>query len=165
MRAKHADKATPNAKIAYAVLCAESYALAQKPEADWKPLFEKLWEAPASAPMNRWGEWADDFIEMVPEFLYAGDAYEDGDFYWLSRDLYDVLVPLEADMPTKWNDLLAAIQLAALQYIDGEDDPTGLAEEAYEDIENALLAAHVELPKVDLAIIDRKNAKSFSRIL
>ena len=58
-------------RIAYGIMCAESYALSKFPDRDWKPLFQVLWGI--SSDEVYWDEWASDVIDRFPEMVLSDD--------------------------------------------------------------------------------------------
>lgn len=78
-------------RIAYGIMCAESYALSKHPERDWRPLFRVLWGI--SQDDVYWDEWASDVIDRLPEVVNSEDPrdYEELDPEMLAqfRKLYE----------------------------------------------------------------------------
>ena len=94
-------------RISYVIMCAENYALATWPGRDWAPLFEKLWSI--DLPDTLFDEWAQQVVELIPEFLFEFENYESSDFECLSEEGYDRFCALECDTDEAWNKLLNII--------------------------------------------------------
>lgn len=71
-------------RAAYAVMCAERYALAKYPGKDWKPFFTWMWQLTSVC----FDEWYYRFMEILPEYLYEFDNYKDADFDYLTEEQY-----------------------------------------------------------------------------
>ena len=79
-----------NGRMAYIILCIERYLLVKYPHKDWSKLSKIMWQA-TSEP---WDEWMDTFIEIIPQYLFEFDSYEEADFEELSENDYDYFVEL-----------------------------------------------------------------------
>lgn len=79
-----------NGRMAYIILCIEKYLLEMYPEKDWKELSKRMWKATSEA----WDEWMDSFIEIIPQYLFEFDTYEDSDFEELSEEEYKFFIDL-----------------------------------------------------------------------
>jgi len=85
-----------NGRMAYAIMCLESYVLAKYPDRDWKAVFEKLWEATGDVYWDTWSCWVND---MLPECLFEFPSYQESDFSKLDEKTYDKLCNLTRDLP------------------------------------------------------------------
>ena len=79
-----------NGRMAYAILCIEKYVSTLYPDKDWSPLSKKMWEVTCES----WDEWIDTFIEVIPQYLFEFDSYEESDFENLTKDEYELFVEL-----------------------------------------------------------------------
>lgn len=86
-------------RMAYVILCAERYALAKKPEADWRPVFRDLW---GIAEDILWDEWSDRVIDLLPEYIYELDSYDSDEFTWLDENGFAQLKELYDGMGDPW---------------------------------------------------------------
>lgn len=91
-------------RIAYGIMCAESYALSKYPDRDWRPLFQALWGI--SRDDVYWAEWASDVIDRLPEMVLSDDPrdYEDTD-----SGVLDQCRALYQGMPEAFNRILSSI--------------------------------------------------------
>lgn len=77
-------------RMAYTILCVEKYLLDKYPDKDWKELSSRMWKVTSVA----WDEWIDEFIEIIPQYLFEFDNFEESDFEELSKEDYDYFVKL-----------------------------------------------------------------------
>lgn len=52
-------------RMAYVIMCAERYALAKKPNVEWRPVFKDLWSI---AEDVMWDDWSDRVMDLLPEW-------------------------------------------------------------------------------------------------
>lgn len=90
-------------RFAYAIMCAERYAVAKYPEKEWKPLFTWMWKGTS----DYFDEWYYRFMEILPEYLYEFDNYEDAEYEYLSEEDYNYYVEFLNDIDKKMERLLA----------------------------------------------------------
>lgn len=90
-------------RMAYVIMCAERYALAKKPNAEWRPVFKDLWSI---AEDVMWDDWSDRVMDLLPECIYKIDAYDPDEFSWLDEDGFKQLKKLYADMGDDWAHIL-----------------------------------------------------------
>lgn len=135
-------------RVAYAILCAENFALDKKPEANWSPLFAKLWEVLSNV---YWDEWSWEFTDMIPEYLTEFPNYEESGFEYLTEPVYDKLLKLYEGMPAGWNSLLSDLNRLVLVLGHDCDDPEEEAADLIPAIEDILSTEGVSLPTENLA--------------
>ena len=115
------------------------------PDTDWSILSERMWDVTNSY----WDEWDDSFIEIIPEFLFEFDTYDDSDFENLSREDYDYFSNLLKDRDSSLNNLL--LKLHELQTVYCYSSTEGDGAEASEIVLSAteiLTDNNVELPDI-----------------
>lgn len=89
-------------RIAYSIMCAEKYAITKYPNKDWKRLFSWMWESTSSYL----DDWYYKIIEILPEYLYEFNNYEESNFEYLSQKDYTYFYHLLKDIDENMNDLL-----------------------------------------------------------
>lgn len=134
-------------KVVYTILCTETYALKQKPQADWTPLFERIWHVTSG---GYWDEWSYEFTEIIPECIFEFPDYESSDLSYTSENEYKKLIALYAGMPESWGALLETLDRLVLILGYDCDDPEGEAAELVPAIESILAAEGISLPTEDL---------------
>lgn len=82
--------------ICYAVMCGERVALAAKPDAKWRWVFDEFWRI---AAVTNWEEWVDRVVDLVPCFVEELDAYGPAEFDWIDERQFEALKELYSDMP------------------------------------------------------------------
>lgn len=129
-------------RIAYGIMCAESYALTKYPDRDWRPLFQVLWGI--SRDDVYWDEWASDVIDRLPETVLSDDPrdWEETDAEVLER-----CRALYRGMPEAFNRILSGIvdieEADAYTVVEGYG---AAALESLQDVIDVMRAEGVELP-------------------
>lgn len=129
-------------RIAYGVMCAESYALSKHPERNWRPLFQVLWDI--SQDDVYWDEWASDVIDRLPEVVNSEDPR---DYEELDPAMLEQFRKLYEGMPDAFNRILACI--VDIEEADAYTVVQGHGAEALENLEDligVMRAEGVELP-------------------
>ena len=62
--------------MAYSILCVGEVLVAKYPDDDWSVLSKEMLKATSTY----WDEWGNRFIEIIPEYLFEFDTYEESDF-------------------------------------------------------------------------------------
>ena len=65
-----------NGRMAYVIMCVETYFLKKYPERDWALIFRIMWKATS---MN-WADWADMYSSVIPDVILQFDAYSSKEF-------------------------------------------------------------------------------------
>lgn len=86
-------------RMAYVIMCAERYALAKKPDAEWRSVFEDFWGIVGNVV---WDDWSDRVTDLLPEYIYGLDVYDPDEFSWLDEEGFVQLKELYADMGDTW---------------------------------------------------------------
>lgn len=155
-----------NGRMAYIILCIEKYLLQKYPDKDWKDLSCRMWRA-TSEP---WDEWIDEFIEIIPQYLFEFDNYDESDFEELSEEEYDYFVELYegvseglCDNPSdKVNYMLNSLK--ELEEVYCYTSIPGIGKEAIDilaKVASVLVEENVELPDVSIvefsAFVDKNG--------
>lgn len=101
-----------NGRIAYAIMCAERYALSKYPEKNWKPLFTWMWKCTS----DYFDEWYYRFMEILPEYLYEFDNYKDAQFDYLSEKDYNYYSAFLRDIDKNMEKLIVIPTKIAMVY-------------------------------------------------
>ena len=144
-------------RFAYAVMCAENYALTKYPNKDWKPLFTWMWKA----TNDYFDEWWYRFMEILPEYLYEFDNYQDAQFDYLSEQDYNYYAEFLKDIDKNMERLLEIPGEIAMVYSYTEIPGKGkesidLLKESIKILENN----NIELPdpkEVEFTSFNKKN--------
>ena len=102
MQVKDFNDISMNGRMAYLILCVESYAVAMYPVKDWSKLSQWMW----AATSEYWDEWDEKFMEIIPEYLFEKNSYEESDFECISEDEYDYFSSLLSSLSDDFNTLL-----------------------------------------------------------
>ena len=129
-------------RIAYGIMCAESFALTKHPERDWRPLFKVLWGIARDDVY--WDVWASDVIDRLPETVCSDDPR---DFEELDSEMLEQFRALYQGMPEAFNRILADIveieEADAFSVVEGYG---AAALESLQDLIDAMQAEGMELP-------------------
>ncbi len=141
-------------RAAYAVICAEQYALTKYPNKDWRPLFTWMWKCTS----DYFDEWYYRFMEILPEYLYEFDNYKDSQFDYLSEEDYIYYTEFLRDIDNNMEELLVIPTEIAMVYA-----YTSIPGEGKESIKLVEKAIHI-LKDSDVEIPDPKQVafSSFS---
>lgn len=134
-------------RMAYVIMCAERYALAKKPNAEWQPVFKDFWSITKDI---MWDDWSDRVIDLLPEYIYELEAYDPDEFSWLDEEGFKQLKKLYDDMGDAWSAILRNLvdmeEIYAYTSIPGTgSESIALAEEAIELVRSC----GVDLPDVE----------------
>jgi hypothetical protein len=129
-------------RIAYGIMCAESYALTKYPDRDWRPLFQVLWGI--SRDDVYWDEWASAVIDRLPEMVLSDDPR---DWEGTDPETLDQCRALYQGMPEAFNAILSGIvdieEADAYTVVEGYG---AAALESLRDVIDVMQAEGVELP-------------------
>ena len=99
-------------RFAYAVMCAEKYAVTKYPKKDWRPLFARMWKGTS----ENFDEWYYRFVEILPEYIYEFGNYKDANFDFLSEEDYIYYVEFLKDIDKNMEELLVIPGNIAMLY-------------------------------------------------
>ena len=129
-------------RIAYGIMCAESYALAKHPERDWRPLFQVLWRI--SRHDVYWDDWASDVIDGLPETILSDDPR---DREGMNQAVLDRFRVLYRGMPESFGRILSDIldieEADAYTVVEGHG---AAALESLQDLIDTMEEEGVDLP-------------------
>ena len=144
-------------RFAYAVMCAEKYALAKYPEKDWKPLFTWMWKGTS----EYFDEWWYRFMEILPEYLYEFDNYKDADFDYLGEEDYNYYTEFLKDIDKNMEELLVIPGEIAMVY--SYTSIPGKGKESIDLVKKSIKILednNIELPdpkEIEFSSFDEKN--------
>ena len=101
---KRFDSVSMNGRMAYVIMCVESFLVSKYPEKDWTFVSETLWRATS----ENWGDWPEEYSSIIPDVLLQyetydeedlGDSITEGDFVML-KALYDGITEGMEDDPS-----------------------------------------------------------------
>ena len=136
-------------RMAYVIMCVEKYCIFRYPNKKWTILSEKMWKATS----QNWGDWPDEYCEVIPDYLLNTD-YNKENYEFISEreycelmDLYkDITTGNEEDISDEVNYMINKPYEMAMVY---EGTGIGDGEDSFRIIENTekiLLNNNIELP-------------------
>lgn len=143
-----------NGRMAYSILCVEQYLLSRYPQKDWSPLSEKMWAVTSMS----WDEWAETFMEVIPQYLFEFGCYEESDFEFLNKSEYDLFRALyDGVSDGKYEDATDSVNrlllgLYQMEEVYSYSSIPGYGQESIELIkatQDILMVDDVSLPDVD----------------
>ena len=147
MKVSDLNSISMNGRMAYGILCVETYLMAKYPKDNWSDLSKLMWESTSSY----WDEWDNKFIEIIPEYLFEKETYAESEFEHLTEDEYNSYVALFKDKPLIVNTLL--MKLHELEEVYCYSSIPGKGKDASQfivDICNTLEEEGVSLPDLNL---------------
>lgn len=93
-------------RIAYGIMCAETYLLNKYPDKNWTIVFEYFWKI---TNLELWDEWMDEVIEIIPEYLFEFEDYKSSEFEFLSEEKYNELKKIYANTNEDVNIILKMV--------------------------------------------------------
>ena len=154
-----------NGRMAYVIMCVESYLKNSYPEKDWRLLSEAMWKA---TNMN-WGDWTDLYCGFIPDVIFQYSSYDENDLSSsYSEDVYKRLMSLysgitegrEDDASDELNFMINKPFELAMVY---EGTGIGNGEESVEIIQKAerILINHIiklpDIEKISFSSINELN--------
>ena len=137
------------ARIAFAIMCFERYALSIYPNINFKPAAEKMWHIVDGSDYV--DEASYKMYEMLPEKLYAADNYDDEPFNYMTREEYSTLIRIMNKNDRNLSVLIDAVFDVAMSYSYTEVEP--YAPDAFpylQTITDVLRSHHIDLPDLNL---------------
>ncbi len=147
-------------RIAFAIMCAERYALSKKPEGEWGAVFSELWRI---ADDVYWDDWSSRVIDLLPEYIYGLDHYVSDEFEWLGENEFNALKELYSGLGDDWTRLLQDIVDMEETY--AYTSISGVGQESIRLLENILeilTANGVEPPslnQVKFSLFSERNGR------
>ena len=148
---KRFDSVSMNGRMAYIIMCVESFLVSQYPGKDWTFVSERMWKATS----ENWGDWPEEYSCIIPDVLLQYDNYDDegmgesvteNDFVMLKNLYNGITEGVEDDPSDEVNYMLNKPYEMAMVY---EDTIIGDGKESIqiiEEAENILKKNGVRLP-------------------
>lgn len=143
---KELENISMNGRIAYIILCIEKYLITKFSDTNWSTLSEWMWKATSSY----WDEWANKFIEIVPEYLYEFETYEKSNFNTITKEEYQYFYNLFKENKEIIDELLQ--KLLEIEEIYSYSSIPGFGEDAIQivlETTKILERDNVELPNLN----------------
>lgn len=69
---KRFEKVSMNGRMAYVIMCVESYLVGKYPDRDWTPVSKRMWKATC----ENWGDWVEEYSTIIPDVILQYDKYD-----------------------------------------------------------------------------------------
>lgn len=148
---KRFDSVSMNGRMAYVIMCVESFLVSKYPDKNWTIVSEQMWKATS----ENWGDWPEEYSSIIPDVFLQyeyfdeedlGDSITETEFVMLKK-LYDgVTEGLENDPSDEVNYMLNKPYEMAMVY---EGTVIGDGKESIriiDEVENILKKNDVPLP-------------------
>lgn len=76
-----------NGRMAYTIMCVESYLVNKYPDRDWSVIAREMWKA----TNGYWDDFYDAFCELLPEIFLTYDSYNEDLAKSISEGEYDIV--------------------------------------------------------------------------
>lgn len=158
MNKKDFNNISMNGRLAYQLMCLESYLVGKYSDRDFTKLMSFLWQVTSDM---WWNEFADYVMDLTPSALFEYNSYDKQEWLILSKEQYNELTPLLKDLDDEVSDLFGLLREQAYVY-EGTIVPTNTKEsiaiifQTIEILENN----NIKLPdiaKVQFSTIDQFN--------
>lgn len=138
-----------NGRIAYAIQCIEKYLVEKYPNKDFKKLSIEMWKATS----DFFDKWHDEFIEIIPEYLYEfGEKYQKDKWDYLNEENFNYWINFfnEIKKDPNINKLLTNLAEISMVYCYTPIPDEGKESlKLIENIENILNENKINLPESD----------------
>lgn len=136
-------------RVAYLIMCAESYIVAKYPNRDWSPVVESMWKICDKSDYIDNSAYR--YLEIIPECLYDRESFSVSKFDYLSETEYNTFISLIPKDDEDLNCLMHSIYDVAIEYAycgipKGAPDTIPYIE----DVEQILHDSGLALPDVSL---------------
>lgn len=101
-------------RVVYLIMCFENYVLAQYPNRDWQDVSEMMWKICDSSDYIDNSAYR--YMEIIPEYLYEFDSYNDAEFDYLSEDEYRTFTAVVPADDKNIEVLMHSIYSVAMEY-------------------------------------------------
>lgn len=101
-------------RIEYGIKCAQKYLSYKYPANDWKPLFSML---VGFSSAEFWDEWAYEFSEVIPEYLFEFKDYQSSDFEYITEEKYNAMKAVYKGTGDDVNEILMMVYSLATSHI------------------------------------------------
>ena len=159
---KRFDSISMNGRMAYVIMCVESFLVSKYPFKDWSFVSEMMWKATS----ENWGDWPEEYSTIIPDVLLQyknyveddmGDYITENDFEML-KDLYsNITEGLEDDPSDEVNYMFNKPYEMAMVY---EGTVIGNGKESIQIIketENILKKNDIPLPDYSKILFSSSN--------
>lgn len=131
-------------RIAYGIMCVESYLMQKYPKKEWSILVSKLWKI---TNLELWDEWMDEVIEIIPEYLFEFSDYESSNFEYLSKEDYEKLCDVFRETGNDVNNVLKLFYDLACSHAYSSIEGSGRESlEMLEELIQFIIKNEVKLP-------------------
>ena len=72
---KRFDAVSMNGRMAYVIMCVETYLTTEYPDRDWTLLSQKMWNATS----EDWGIWPEEYSTIIPDVFLQYEKYDSED--------------------------------------------------------------------------------------
>lgn len=162
---KRFDAISMNGRMAYIIMCVETFLITNYPNKNWKFVLEKMWKATST----NWDDFSQDYSSIIPDVLFQYDDYDKEEFqsslseqeFMMMKEFYDGMTQGMEDDP---NDIVNIMLNKPFEFcMVYEGTSIGDGQESIDIIketESILIKYHVPLPdytKVSFSSIDELN--------
>ena len=89
MRKKDLNNISIRGRVAFGIMCFERYVKARHANRDFTPVCRLMWDIVSDR--NYIDASAERYMEVIPEYLYEFDSYEEAGFEFLSRGEFEAM--------------------------------------------------------------------------
>ena len=134
-------------RVAYLIMCFERYVIAKYSDRDWTSVSDMMWKICDDCDFIDNSAYR--YMEIIPEYLYEFDTFEESDFDYLSKSEYEMFKTIVPKDDPDLNTIMHAIYSVAMEYA-----YTGIPKGApdtipyIQEVEKVMEKNHIDLPCV-----------------
>ena len=134
-------------RIAFAIQCAKLY-WDSNVQKDFSPIYKKMLDIIGNKyPID---EAANIYMEIIPEYLFEFDTYEESDFEYLSKEDYILFRELLKGTPSDFNLIMQKIYDMVMSYAyTGIEPKAPMVTDRLFEIIDVMDQAKMQLPSID----------------
>ncbi len=159
---KRFDSVSMNGRMAYIIMCVESFLVSKYPRKDWTFVSEIMWKATS----ENWGDWPEEYSTIIPDVLLQYETYDEEELgdsiteteFDTLKELYNGITEgIEDDSSDELNYMLNKPYELAMVY---EGSVIGDGKESIriiEESENILKKNNIPLPDYSRILFSSSN--------
>lgn len=109
-------------RIAYVIMCFEKYVLAKYPRRNWAPVCDMMWRICDSSDYIDNSAYR--YMEIIPEYLYEFDNFQDAEFDYLTPEEYKIFTTIIPSDDPDVETIMHSIYSIAMEYAYTSIPPT-----------------------------------------
>ena len=145
-------------RIAYAIMCAEKFAIEKYPTKNWSMIFKPFWQV---ANFKAVDEWAWLIMEYMPKYLFEFENFKDAEFEYIDESTFYKLRNIYEGVDDSLNQILLAIRAIEEEYAYSNIPGCGeISLEYLDEIITILKNNNIEPPDLDTVLFSKFSERN-----